>query len=194
MNLKLLLAAAITTCIVTTATQAKADTYRAGKFKVTINSHTYIGCDAKNQCIQLEDGTKWQDNGYRGMTWSNGDYYYSVSWKEDSDDGMYLTIVNKSKRIFREKLVSVEETVPKVDLKWAIWCDVVSIKSGQLALRFTPNGKYRADLNNGNHVLLKKQEGIWVYVNVIRGPNKKVEGLEGWVNSNYLSCTKEPID
>jgi hypothetical protein len=194
MNLKLLLAAAITTCIVTTATQAKADTYRAGKFKVTINSHTYIGCDAKNQCIQLEDGTKWQDNGYRGMTWSNGDYYYSVSWKEDSDDGMYLTIVNKSKRIFREKLVSVEETVPKVDLKWAIWCDVVNIKTGQLALRFTPNGKSRAGLNNGNHVLLKKQDGIWAYVNVIRGANKQVEGLEGWVNSNYLSCTKEPID
>ncbi|QEI41449.1 hypothetical protein BMF77_02038 [Dolichospermum sp. UHCC 0315A] len=31
MNLKLLLAAAITTCIVTTATQAKADIYQTGK-------------------------------------------------------------------------------------------------------------------------------------------------------------------
>ena len=196
MNLKLLLTAAITTCIVTTATQAqaKADTYRAGKFTVTINANTYLGCDAKGNCIKLEDGTGWQDNGYRGMTWSNGDYYYSISWKEDSDDGMYLMIVNKSKLILSEKLVAVSENTPKVELKWAIWCDVVNIKSGQLALRFTPNGKSRAGLNNGNHVLLRKQEGIWAYVDVIRGPNKKVKGLKGWVNSNYLSCTKEPID
>ena len=166
---------------------------RAGGFMIA-SRNTYVGCDAKGNCIKLEDGTGWQDQGYRGTTWSNGDYYYSISWKEDSDEGMYLTIVNKNKRIFHEKLVSVPENVPKVELKWATWCDVVNIKSGQLALRFTPNGKSRADLNNGNHVLLKKQEGIWAYVDVIRGPNKKVEGLKGWVNSNYLSCTKEPID
>ena len=61
-----------------------------------------------------------------------------------------------------------------------------------MAAHLTP--KSRAGLNNGNHVLLKKQEEIWAYVDVIRGPNKKVEGLKGWVNSNYLSCTKEPID
>ena len=37
MNLKhLFLTAAITTCIVTTAAQAKADTYKAGKFTVRI--------------------------------------------------------------------------------------------------------------------------------------------------------------
>jgi hypothetical protein len=41
MNLKrLFLKAAITTCIVSTAAQAKADTYRAEKFTVAINSHT----------------------------------------------------------------------------------------------------------------------------------------------------------
>lgn len=197
MTLKLLLTAVITTCIVTTTTQAKADTYRAGKFTVTIlnkETRVYVGCDDQGQCIRLEDGTRWRDHGYRGITWSNGDYYYSVSWQEDSDEGMYLTIVNKNQRIFREKLVAVPENVPKVELKWATWCDVVNIKSGQLALRVTPNGKSRAGLNNGNHVLLKKQDGIWAYVNVIKGPNKKVESLEGWVNSNYLSCTKEPID
>jgi hypothetical protein len=199
MNLKrLLLTAAITTaCIVITNLQAKADTYRAGKFTVSIlyeESTVYVGCDNKGKCIRLEHGTGWRDEGYRGITWANGDYYYSVSWKEDSDEGMYLTIVNNHKQILREKLIAVQENIPKVELKWATWCDVVNIKTGQLALRFTPNGKSRAGLNNGNHVLLKKQEGIWAYVNVIRGPNKKVEGLEGWVNSNYLACTKEPID
>lgn len=196
MNLKrLLLTTAITTaCIIITATQGKADTYRAGKFTVTIDNHTYVGCDAKGQCIRLEDGTNWRDQGYRGMTWSNGDYYYSVSWKENSNEGMYLTIVKNNKQILREKLVAIEEKVPTVALKWATWCNVVNIKTGQLALRYTPNGKSKAGLNNGNEVLLKKQQGIWAYVTVTRGPNKKVEGLEGWVNSNYLTCTKEPID
>ncbi|GCL38292.1 hypothetical protein SR1949_34060 [Sphaerospermopsis reniformis] len=119
MNLKrLLLTAAITTaCIVSTNLQAKADTYRAGKFTVTIDSDVYVGCDQKNRCIRLEDGTGWRDQGYRGITWSNGDYYYSVSWKEDSNEGMYLTIVHNNKRILREKMVAIEKNLLKVDLK-----------------------------------------------------------------------------
>ncbi|MEA5567585.1 hypothetical protein [Anabaena sp. UHCC 0399] len=200
MNIKqLFLTAVITTaCIVSTNIQAKADTYRAGKFTVNIfdteNTKVYVGCDDKGQCIRLEDGTQWRENGHRGITWANGDYYYSVSWKEDSNEGMYLNIVHKNKRILREKLVAVEENLPVVSLKSATWCDVVNIQSGQLALRFSPNGKSRAGLNNGNHLLLHKQQGIWAYVTVISGANKRVEGLKGWVNSNYLSCTKEPID
>ncbi|QOV22107.1 hypothetical protein [Anabaenopsis elenkinii] len=200
MNLKrLLLTAAITTaCIVSTNLQAKADTYRAGKFTINIfdteTTRVYVGCDQKNRCIRLEDGTNWRDQGYRGTTWVNGDYYYSVSWKEDSDEGMYLTIVHNNKRILREKMVAIAENLPKVDAKVVTWCDVVNIKTGQLALRFTPNGKSRAGLNNGNEVLLHKQQGIWAYVTVFKGPNKKVEGLQGWVNSNYLTCTQETID
>jgi hypothetical protein len=102
MNLKqLLLTAAIATaCIVSTNLQAKADTYRAGKFTINIfdteTTRVYVGCDQKNRCIRLEDGTNWRDQGYRGITWVNGDYYYSVSWKEDSDEGMYLTIVHNN--------------------------------------------------------------------------------------------------
>lgn len=68
-------------------------------------------------------------------------------------------------------------------------CSVVNIKTGQLALRFTPNGKSRAGLNNGNTVKwLRQGSGAWVYVRVLEGPNSAVKGLEGWVNSNYLSC------
>ena len=94
-----------TACIVSTAIQAKADNYRAGKFTITINDHkngvTYIGCDQKRQCIKLQDGTKWRDQGYRGITWENGDYAYSVSWLEGLNNQMYLNIYNKNKRIFR---------------------------------------------------------------------------------------------
>lgn len=71
-------------------------------------------------------------------------------------------------------------------------CRVVGIRTGQLALRFNPNGASRAGLNNGNIVDVydqQEQDGItWYYVHVIRGPNSRVTGLRGWVNSNYLDC------
>lgn len=182
-----------------TANHAKADTYRAGEFTITLddgeNGRTYIGCDAKGKCINLEGGTSWRDQGYRGITWENGDYTYSVSWREDSNEGMYLNVYNGDKRVLRRKLVSVpDNAVSVMPLKVVTWCDVVNLKSGQLALRYSLNGKSRAGLNNGNQVVLKKQQGIWAYVSVFQGPNSKVNGLEGWVNSNYLSCTQEPID
>jgi hypothetical protein len=70
-----------------------------------------------------------------------------------------------------------------------VFCDVINIKTGQLALRFTPDGKARAGLNNGNVVKwLKDGDSPWVYVRVIQGPNPRVNGLTGWVNSDYLSC------
>ncbi len=70
-----------------------------------------------------------------------------------------------------------------------VFCDVINIKTGQLALRFTPGGKARAGLNNDNVVKwLKEGDSPWVYVRVIQGPNRRVNGLTGWVNSNYLSC------
>lgn len=68
-------------------------------------------------------------------------------------------------------------------------CDVVNIQSGQLAVRFSPNGRSKAGLNNGNTVRwIKDGSAPWVYVRVINGPNRQVNGIEGWVNSNYLSC------
>jgi hypothetical protein len=70
-----------------------------------------------------------------------------------------------------------------------VFCDVINIKTGQLALRFTPGGKARAGLNNGNVVKwLRDGNSPWVYVRVLQGPNRRVNGLTGWVNSDYLSC------
>ncbi|KAF3885998.1 MULTISPECIES: SH3 domain-containing protein [Nostocales] len=71
-------------------------------------------------------------------------------------------------------------------------CTVTNIQTGQLALRSQPNGKSRAGLNNNNSVqLLRQGSEPWVYVRVLRGPNIKVNGLEGWVNSNYLICDEK---
>jgi hypothetical protein len=70
-------------------------------------------------------------------------------------------------------------------------CSVVNIQTGQLALRRSPGGESRAGLNNGNTVALLRQGGEpWAYVRVVNGPNRTVNGSEGWVNSNYLSCTQ----
>ena len=68
------------------------------------------------------------------------------------------------------------------------FCDVINISQGQLALRFTPNGESRAGLNNGNTVRPLQQQGMWSYVQVFNGPSSQVNGLKGWVNSNYLTC------
>lgn len=69
-----------------------------------------------------------------------------------------------------------------------IFCDVVNIQTGQLAVRFSPGGRSRAGLNNGNTVKwLRDGNNSWVYVRVVDGPSA-VKGVEGWVNSNYLSC------
>ncbi|MBD2637245.1 SH3 domain-containing protein [Limnothrix sp. FACHB-881] len=67
-------------------------------------------------------------------------------------------------------------------------CRVVGIRTGQLALRHTPGGASRAGLNNGNIVDVYEQQGIWDYVQVVSGPNRRVTGLWGWVNTNYLAC------
>ena len=68
------------------------------------------------------------------------------------------------------------------------FCDVINISQGQLALRFTPNGESRAGLNNGNTVRPLQQQGVWSYVQVVQGSSSQVNGLKGWVNSNYLTC------
>ena len=67
-------------------------------------------------------------------------------------------------------------------------CSVVNIQKGQLAVRFTPGGESKAGLDNGNIVKLLNTQGIWSKVRVLEGPNRAVNGVVGWVNSDYLSC------
>lgn len=64
---------------------------------------------------------------------------------------------------------------------------VVGIQRGQLALRDSPNGNSLAGLNNGNVVQIIEQQNNWAYVEVISGPNARINGMRGWVNSYYLA-------
>lgn len=66
---------------------------------------------------------------------------------------------------------------------------MVNIRTGQLAVRFSPGGRSRAGLNNGNTVKwLRDGNNPWVYVRIVDG-SAAVNGVEGWVNSN---CQLEP--
>ncbi len=69
-----------------------------------------------------------------------------------------------------------------------VYCIVTNIRRGQLALRKAPNGESIAGLNNDNVVRFIRGDMPWYYVRVTQGPNSRVNGLEGWVNANYLEC------
>lgn len=111
---KLLFTAAFATFIVgVSPAHAEPETYRASNFTITLDDDvelgkTYRGCDAQGNCVNLNGGTQWRDNGYRGTTWENGEYTYSISWHEDSNEGMYLNVFKGEKRILRRKLESAK--------------------------------------------------------------------------------------
>ncbi|BAQ59788.1 hypothetical protein GM3708_193 [Geminocystis sp. NIES-3708] len=67
-------------------------------------------------------------------------------------------------------------------------CSVINIKTGQLAVRKSPDGESIAGLNNNNIVQYIKGDFPWYYIKVINGPNSRVNGKTGWVNANYLNC------
>jgi len=67
-------------------------------------------------------------------------------------------------------------------------CIVTNLQQGQLAVRNSPGGQSRAGLDNDNLVEVYQQQGNWSCVRVLSGPNRRVVGIEGWVNSNYLNC------
>lgn len=107
-----LLATAIVTTSIFATTVAQAETYRAGEFTITLDEvaeygRTYYGCDDKGNCLRLNHGTRWRDNGYRGITWENGEYYYSISWKEGETGPMYLSVVKGGTRLLYRPLVPV---------------------------------------------------------------------------------------
>lgn len=67
-------------------------------------------------------------------------------------------------------------------------CYVANLQQGQLAVRNSPGGQSRAGLDNFNMVEVYRQDGNWSCVRVLQGPNSRVAGIEGWVNSSYLEC------
>ncbi|MBP0018473.1 MAG: SH3 domain-containing protein [Cyanobacteria bacterium SBLK] len=69
-----------------------------------------------------------------------------------------------------------------------VFCLVARIRTGQLAVRFSPGGESRAGLNNGNTVRVLETQGHWAYIRIVDGPTRELNGVEGWVNSDYLDC------
>ena len=103
-----------------------------------------------------------------------------------SENGWYVTDACGQMGYIHQSQIRLQSNSPRPAN--GIFCEVINIQRGQLALRFSPNGESRAGLNNGNIVRFISQQNIWYKVQIIQGPNAQINGLEGWVNSNYLSC------
>ncbi len=87
---------------------ASADTCCAGEFTIDISDHHYHRCDAKGNCINLDNGTKWRDGGKRGQTWGNEEYAHIISWPEGRSELAELIVVERNNRqILRRKLVPI---------------------------------------------------------------------------------------
>ncbi len=103
-----------------------------------------------------------------------------------SENGWYVTDACGQMGYIHQSQIRLQSNRPTSANE--TFCEVINIRTGQLALRFNPNGESRAGLNNGNIVRFLSQQNIWYKVKVIQGPNSQIDSLEGWVNSNYLSC------
>lgn len=69
-----------------------------------------------------------------------------------------------------------------------VYCLVTDIRIGQLALRKAPRGETITGLDNNNVVSFVRGKMPWYYVRVVEGTNSRLNGLQGWVNANYLEC------
>ncbi|GAA6624292.1 hypothetical protein [Scytonema sp. NUACC26] len=191
MNFKLtalgvLALAAISVASPTLAQELHKSHYKAGELLVTLGSDdSYQGCDRENQCVTLYGSESETSKKYNSKRWLKGEYIYTVSWREGKGENMRLSILKNNRRIFTSELV------PFSNLKWQRWCDVTGVYTGQLPVLHAPAGESKAALNNGNIVRAIRQKGDWTYIEVARGPNVGINRVRGWVNSNYLECTKQ---
>ena len=89
---------------------AHAETYEAGEFTITLDvdydeGRTYYGCDLKDNCVYLVNGTSWQNQGCRGITWENQGYTYSISWQKKNNGFLFLKIYNPQNQLIIERLM-----------------------------------------------------------------------------------------
>jgi SH3-like domain-containing protein len=79
-------------------------------------------------------------------------------------------------------------------------CQIEGYNSGKLNLRATPNGEIKASLENSSQVRLLKSEDKfpWIYVRFTQVNNgqgrNKMNGIEGWINSSYVTCHGDSSD
>ena len=89
---------------------AQAETYEAGEFTIILDmdrdeGRTYYGCDLKDNCVYLVNGTSWQNKGCRGITWENQGYTYSISWQERNNDFLFLKVFNPQNQLIIKRLM-----------------------------------------------------------------------------------------
>jgi hypothetical protein len=173
------------------AALAESTTYRGSGFTVTITSNEtgyhYHGCDSKNNCINLDGGSRWRDGGQQGLFWFGKDSNYTYGISHNSDSSIRLVAAKKTKRLLDIKLFPVATQARSND---SATCQVTNIQSGQLALRSSPGGASLAGLDNGNSVVVEKKQRQWAYVRVTQSSDRSVTNLQGWVNSSYLACDR----
>jgi hypothetical protein len=152
------------------AALAESTTYRGGGFTVTItsneNGYHYYGCDSKNNCINLDGGSRWRDGGQQGLGWFGKDPSYTYAISHNSDSSIRLVAAKRTKTLLDIKLFPIT------------------------TLRNSPGGASLAGLDNGNSVIVEKKQRQWAYVRVTQSSDRAVNNLQGWVNSNYLACNR----
>jgi hypothetical protein len=84
--------------------------YHAGNFTIALDENTkdgrtYRGCDDRAGCIYLKNGTGWRSRGYRGITWENSGYTYSISWREKVNSSMYLKVFDPQGKLVVHKIM-----------------------------------------------------------------------------------------
>ncbi|MBD2579236.1 SH3 domain-containing protein [Oscillatoria sp. FACHB-1406] len=171
------------------ATSAKADTYQGGGYTVTIGGAdgevSYRGCDDRGNCLYIPQ-VSFRQRG--SLIWENSGYTYNMSPLGTNDGRYRLKVFAPNGNVILNVEMSPVATSSSERIS-ELNCVVTNLQSGQLALRRSPGGEAIAGLDNDNIVRYLRGSGdTWVYVRVIRGPNSRVNGKEGWVNFNYLEC------
>ena len=95
------------------AISVKAETYKAGEYTIILEvdydeGKTYYGCDQKDNCLYLIDGTSWQNDECRGITWENKGYTYSVSWSQIIEGLPLLKVYDSKNQLILERSMVIK--------------------------------------------------------------------------------------
>jgi hypothetical protein len=104
---------------------------------------------------------------------------------------MTISALHKLVSVFSLTSITIVSIVSpaKADIFDAnVYCRVVGIRTGQLALRHESNGTAFAGLSNGDRVQALGGSPGWYSIKVLQGSNPKSNGKEGVVNAKYLTC------
>jgi hypothetical protein len=137
---------------------------------------------------------------YAYVNWEQGEYAggYAIAIKKQ---GVWQAIIHGDDwggiKVLEQDGVprhAAEELLDQVMPDWRQWesqenrsrsklgdfCSVINIQTGQLALRFSPNGKSRAGLDYENYDGIAQARGNLGLCACHKRSKPRVDGLEGW--------------